>query len=145
MTFRWTPEPCTCNTDTPCAAKILRGHFKNTYFACSPVTECTGGPNVNAIERYLSVLTELRSETENKKDSPPPTKKILSKKKKSPDCITEHVWRKYGTKQGKGNIQREYYKCKDCDLRKRIIFDMDKKTKKMIEIDCQIGNKKCNY
>lgn len=120
------PEPCTCNTNTPCTAKLLQEHFKNTYFACSP-----GGPDLEAITRYLSDLSEKL-----KKDSPP-TQKILSKKK-SPDCDT-HAWRKYGTKRGK--IHREYYKCKNCDLRKRLQLKMDKKTKKMIEVDCQIGNK----
>jgi len=117
MSFRWIPEPCTCNTDVPCTAKVLREHFKNTYFACGPVEV---GPDLEAIEQYLSKLTDREVE-------------VVQPPARVEKC---HQWRKYGTKYGKNNIQREYYKCRLCDMRKRV------QLKNNIEIDCNVGHKK---
>lgn len=49
-----------------------------------------------------------------------------------------HAWRKYGHKHGRGYVQREYYKCRLCALRKRMTFKVTRKGK--FETDCKMAH-----
>jgi len=48
-----------------------------------------------------------------------------------------HAWRKYGHKYGRGSVEREYYKCRLCALRKRTIFKVTRKGR--VETDCKMS------
>jgi len=170
MSFTWVPEPCTCKTDTPCTAKLLREHFKNVYFMCKPVGIEPGTIGIEGrlydlydqgvIQKYVSKLTHEALEKDaatglnmlestNLVFSPPqkavpaktrhqPTRAPVKKCQRTAPATAKkcHQWRKYGTKYGKNKIQREYYKCNLCDMRKRV------QLKNNIQIACNIGHKK---